>query len=502
MAIRQTLTGDATGAVKAIGDLQKAIKKGDEELKKTTKSAKGLEQQARRINEQADPQRRYNRQIDQLALLVKKGEVNLREANIVAAKYGQRLERAGRAGKEAFGQRVAGPLNSMIGRFASAAAVVGTITAALRDAEAQAQQTADSVFRSLDAFGELQQVSENPEAFAKQVGFARSLVARGIVSPENRELAADIAFQLTSAGFTDSEKEILASAAEAKQIRSSGIVGFGGALRKAQGLFGGAEGISVADIADRILSTSAATQANATQTALASAQFASASQSLGFNGDASLAALVLVEEKAKNIDEAATQVANLFDAIDKGGLSKGTLAETVDFIQSRIESGEGAFDILGNKRAVKGFRAIASQRSLLQPEIDRIANSQGALGRQRFIESDPILRSAALREAAQGRLASQTEAIAAEKENLFEVVAAERKAVRREELGTLGAAILGYAERLDDFLGREEASFVSALRGDSISPETRRVLEDYLQRTAAATERAAAAVESNSGPQE
>lgn len=478
---------DASQSVRAQQALTKAQEDYNKSIEETPKKLTRAEKAAKRLAEQADPQERYNKKMERLAEAVNKGGLAQEKAIALTKKYQQQLDRAGDAGKEAFGAKALSSLASYASGFASVTAAVGLLKQGLSEVEQQNQAVADSFFQGLGSVGQLQQISNTKEDFQKNLGFARSLVSRGVFKDVGQ--ASDFTFAATSAGFSDAEKETLAQIGENKLVASEGLVGFGAAVRKVQNLFGGADGISLSAAADKLLATSGGTQADATQTALAVSQFSSASDTLGFDGDESLAALVLAEEKAKNIDEAATQVANLLDAIDKGGLSvNGDFGDTVQAIQQRIDGGETAFGILGNKRAVKGFRAISSQFEQLAAIEAEIGGSAGLAADRNFIDSDPVTASAALKESAEGRLKAKIEATTTERENLFDAVVADLQATAGSEFSR-GA--IGVGTRLDDWLGLEDEYLRDNLRAnrDRLSEGTASRVEQYLERIANATEK-------------
>lgn len=113
MSIKQRFDGDATGAVRAMRDLTKAVEQNEKAFEATAKGAKKAETAAGRIKDQIDPQRRYNRKMAELADLVKRGELTLEQAAAQAQRYGRRLEQAGAAGKRAFGSQALNDLKSL-----------------------------------------------------------------------------------------------------------------------------------------------------------------------------------------------------------------------------------------------------------------------------------------------------------------------------------------------------------------------------------------------------
>lgn len=495
--------------------LNKELEKTDKELEEIGKTARGTARQAQKLAEMADPTKKLSREYAILAKHVKAGRVSMEDAEKIAGKYQRRLDRMADSGKQAVGPAMIGNLQSMAAGYLSIGTAVAVVSRGLAEMEEKARSAAEATLGGLGSIGELQQISATPEDFQKNLGFARSLVARGISADIGQ--AADTTFSLRSAGFSDSESEYLAGLAAAKQIKGESLVGFGGALRKTQGLFPG--GVSVEDIADKIVATSGITQVGASQTALASSQFAAASANLGFSGDASLAALSTIETRAKNIDEAATQYANLLDAIDKGGLSAGSLPATLDSIQARVDAGEGAFEVLGNKRAVKGFRALQMERGLLASQTDAIANSSGALSSRRFLSSDPVTRAAALAEESQGKANSAQDRLTSERELIGKAIANEQRAARLAEGREGAAGFMGMLDASVQYRGQETLLVEDVLRG--VGPEVSAAVksaaadyalrnftawergglggDDYLRRIAEATEKAAA---SSAGRQE
>lgn len=480
------IEAETRGAAKAVADLNKVLGKTEEELAAITKGGTKAERAARRFAEQADPTRKYERQLASVATAVKKGGLELSDAEKVAKKYGERLDRATMSGKKAFGAEAIGSVTRMVSGVASVSAAVGFLVEQWKAVEVAANRSASAAFDSLTAAGELQQISANPQQFQENIAYGRELIERGVFAPDQRSQAFQTSFSLGSAGFSLEDKRALAKLAERKQIAPEDLVRFGGAIRKVQNLFGGPEAISVSEAADKTLVAAGSTQQSAVETATATTQFSAASNTLEFDGNKTLAGLVLIEKEAKNLDEASTQLGNLLDVIDKEGLSTGAFAGTIDAIQARIEAGEGAFDILGNKRAVKGFRAIADRRAQLDGQSEAIINADGALEARQFIANDPILAASALLESTRGKAAAATSEKADQKELLGDVLREE--ITRRANSGDQGFIQTAYDRAvvfLADQLELERTLFRNALNDPDLPVAIGAELSEYLNRVSA-----------------
>lgn len=396
------LDADARAGVKAFQDLDKAIDKTEKSLELTTREAKKLETAAGRIVKQNEaPLERYNRKVAETAKLVKQGTLSYEQAQAAVSRYGQQLQRAEQRSQGVWGQQAMAGLQSLVGGYTSVAGAVGLISLALRKVEQENQRVADSFFNGLGSIGELQQVSSNEAEFSKNLGFARSLVRRGIFSEIGQ--AADFTFATTSAGYTDDEKEYLARIGERKQIRPDNLTGFAASARKAQNLFAG-ESLQAAG--DKLLVASGFTQATISETAQAIPSLTAGAKALGYDPNTTLAQLVGGEETAPNIDIAKTEQAALLTAILNKGLSTGTLIGTVDALRQRELAGENISQLLGNVRAFRGYSALAGGqgRADYEASLAALGSSGGALESRDFLAGDPATRAASLKERETGRL--------------------------------------------------------------------------------------------------
>lgn len=127
-----TLTGTATGAVQATEAVNKSLDKTEKTADRSAAAMKRLEDQAKRLAAQVDPQTRYNQQMERLALLIAKGGLSIEHAQIAAGKYWrelhpvkQNLEAVARTQEKVFDPTSAA-------RFVASFASVGTATQLIR----------------------------------------------------------------------------------------------------------------------------------------------------------------------------------------------------------------------------------------------------------------------------------------------------------------------------------------------------------------------------------
>lgn len=158
-----TIGGDARGAIKATTDMAAAIKKAGEEGDKTEKRLTKMEKAARRIEEANEPQKRYNRQIKETARLVVNGKIGLEDANRAAVRYGRNLDRAGKAGRNAFAS-VADQVRGTIAGVLSVTGVIGGLRAELEAVKRESEATTQTQLSVAQA---VQNLRQNTFSFSK-----------------------------------------------------------------------------------------------------------------------------------------------------------------------------------------------------------------------------------------------------------------------------------------------------------------------------------------------
>ncbi len=386
------LDADARKGVKAFEDLDRAVKNTEKNLELTTREAKKLETQAGRIARQNEgPQERYNRKIQELATLVANGKIELDQAHIAAKRYGDRLDHLGQSGKEAFGPSMLSRVGGMATGILGAVSAASALSAAFQQVSADAQAAADRVVSSLGAIGELQQVSPDEQTFQKNLGYANSLVSKGVFSDTTQAVNFAIASQ--NAGHSDLDRAFLARVAGNRQVSADNLEGFASKLAASRALY---EGKSLEFVGDRLLAASGFTQSPVSKLAEATSRIIAPGRDLNWNSDALLAGLAMSENAAgANIDVGSTQLSAFLRKVGKGGLNQGSLIGTLDAIQARVAAGESKYGVFGgDQTAVAGYDGLIANRQQLINAIGTIGGSSGAFDSREYISGDPNLRAA------------------------------------------------------------------------------------------------------------
>lgn len=186
MGLAFKVDGSATGAVKAVQDFHKALKDVESGAEGAAKSAAKVEQAAKRIAEQANPQQKYNRQMHDLADLVKRGKVSLEDAEAVAKRYGVSLDRAGQSGAQAFGQAMISNIGAVATSIVSATGLLSLFREELNATAADAQKRLQSQLTGADADRALRQniVSLSPQEREQVLAAKAAISVETGVSPD------------------------------------------------------------------------------------------------------------------------------------------------------------------------------------------------------------------------------------------------------------------------------------------------------------------------------
>jgi hypothetical protein len=481
------LDGDARGAVRAVGDLNKKIGETKGELDKTQMSAKAMEKAAANIVKNNEgPLERYNRKIAELAKLVNAGKLSHDQAAAAAQRYQRELNGASQ-GADRF--------VSAIGRFAGVTAIIGQVTQALTAMNDAVKQSSQNVVNAVGSLGELQQVATSGQDFQKLFGQTRGFVRRGIFRHDQLGQAADLTFALRNAGYSDQDVEFITRLGENKQVRPENMVKVAEGLKKYQDIFGSKEAGTITDIGQKVFQAAGSTQSDFATVAQASTLFGSEASALGYTDEEALAAWVAIEKGSPGPEEAATRVRGLLTQIAKKKLSKGTLTETINSLVARVRGGEEAIDIIGETRGAAGLNILANDERyadyVRQLGDIRAAPGRDVIGSRVFINDDPQLRAATALQREEGSAAMATEDRFSERRNLANAVYAGRRR-RASSSGFLNGAaeLAGQYGPVGWFMPDEQVIRGEARGGfQNVSPETADDIRAYLQRQTAVLER-------------
>ena len=472
---KRVLTGDGKGAVKSVKDLNKAFGETEKAIGLTVKEAAQLEKKGKRIAELADPQKRYNRQMAELARLVKEGKLSMADAEKVAEKYRKRLDNIGRSSKKAFD--VDGMKQYILGVFGVAAAI-RTATKLFTEMETAAQGAADTAFAAIAQQGELQQLA--PEDLAANNALAKRMVSEGIFSPAQRGQAYATAFNLNSAGLTPQEKEVLLSAGKAGTIAPGGLVTVGGRIKKAQTIFKGEAG-TYEEVLDKVAFAAGKTLSDVATISGAIPQFAQEAKSAGIGFDETVAAFIAVEQESATSEIAATRFRGLLSRLAKSDLVVGgDLTDSMEAIQARVQGGEKLSSIVPDIRGLAAASSIIENLATVSEYEKGVAGSSGLMVERGggLARIDPLFEAGKLKQKAVGALDISMEREAT-KETLFDVLRARRA---EEAGGGMLGAVSNIGMAFMDAFGLEEFAMAGATRTQGLlSEEEQKAFTSYLQ---------------------
>lgn len=519
------IDGSADGAIKAVSLLNDALNKTAKEGEEAAKSTKKTQENMRRLAELADPMKKLVRQTEELGRAVKAGDLTQKEATTTAERFGREyteslrkiraavvstadaqvdwfkkldqtiihtnkvdaeMAAAGKTGEKAFGAAALASLGSYAAGIFSLGQAISMVSKAFTDVENRSQAATESAFGSLAAAGELQQLG--PDSFKRGMSTARQLRDAGVVS--GLEQGIDIAANLENSGLSGEEiQQFTDRVARTRIVRAENMTTTGGALAKYKAAFGGEAG-SVDDILNKALfvSTIPGVQSGLSDTVSETLKFASLFRDAGFSDEQALAAYAGSEAVSPSRDNASEGLKSFAVQIGKRGLVKGDLFETIANVESQIQGGKTAYDVLGEQNAVIGFQRLQKQRDFIRKAEAGISNAGGTLaGVTGLLQEDTEMAALDAKARAQGAEQGRQPVT---KEALYD-------ALRSEQRGNRGDGIwasLSMNMSPDDWLGTEEQAFSKALFFDKggtekLSPDLRGQLEDYMRRTAEAAEK-------------
>lgn len=428
------LDGDARGAIKANLDMAKAIEKASQEADKAEKRLTKMERAAKRIQEANDPQKRYNRQIQETAKLAATGAISIEDAKRASERYAKSLARAGQTGRSAFGE-IAGQVRSTILGLAGVQQALGAIVAGFREVRAEQERAQQAALSSRAGVGELSQLAAttaNPQAtFAGLVSEARAARASG--AADSQQEAANLLFGLVSAGLNKPDRDF------AFKLRRQGTLqNIGGAATAFSALtsaVGAGEVGSFEDFISKSLRASSIAPALANQIPQAATRAGGSAQALGISDEFLLAATAVLGRTTGTAEQGGTQLAAFLKQVEKAGpklagASGKSGVELVEFIAGLSEADQGFGGVLGDRaEAVQGFRTLKANIDLLRTltrDVDAADDNGLARAALRLPGTDQQQRAAIARASAEGR-AEVSRGTDAALQNLLDAALAERR---------------------------------------------------------------------------
>jgi hypothetical protein len=493
MSAKFEVTGSSAGAVKAIQDLQKAIEATEKSAEGAVVPTKKLEEAAKRLAQQADPQLRYNEQMRKLAEAVKGGGLEISKAETLAERYHNALKRTASAGDEAFGAGMVRNIGQMAMAITGITGGLDLAIDAMRNFREEQKKAADDAVRARAGIGQLSQLAAsdaNPQAaFKSLVGEADAALRTGAAADRNE--AASLIFDLAAAGIDKPDRDF------AVRMRSTGTLTNVGGLASAydalRTAMGEKEVGTFEQFASKALAAGAASPGSVEALPVALARAGSSARALGISDESVFAAGGVLAKEAGSPSEGGTKLAALLSGIQRSGIdvSGMNFSQMIDRISTENTGFGGVFK--DNQEAISAFRTISANKGAFSDLEQNVfaAQNQGLADQAIGLPNlDPSQRAANMRARAEGGLSFINDQNLSRGENLRQAALADWSARMRREQPGLGTEWAIATERFatnipglgsaDNHL-RMAASAAPGSAGAIENEELLREIRDYLK---------------------
>lgn len=451
------------------------------------------------VQQGLSPLERYKQQVREVIQLHRADALSLDQRRAAIDRLKMGLQESGRYGQSAFGSAATSQLASYVTGLVSLGSAASVVANMFQAVDQRAKEAAASISESLDAMGVIQQLDNAPEV--QRRAFELRYTA-GFKSPTS---AAKAAMELDASGLSSSDQDFLVDMARRKVISPDDVGQTAQAIGTLQRNFMTNDPQTVKETMDKLLVIAKPTKGTAINTANAMSLFATTAAELKYTMEESGAAFNAAEQKTKNAEMASEWIASLMNQIMKNKLSRGTLAETLDYIERRKAGGETEFDILKESNAVKGYLAIQQNRKFYEQMLTAANNAQGQSDVD-MMSTHPLLGPAVAAERAEGRLARvQDTSGRSALENLMKAALLDVEAKRPHDVqwrlmgwwrDTIGDERTFIDRNIEDLSPETQEAYrryAEQFPGDSRQQNADRMafkrMEAASERTAAATER-------------
>ncbi len=463
MSAKFEIGGSASGAVKAVEELNKALNKTGKEAEGAITPTKKVQEAAARLAQQADPQEKYNERMRKLVEAVKGGGLEISKAEVLAKRYGTALDKAGDSGDNAFGSGMLGKIMAMGGGITATLGPLALMKKGFDDISDSIEKAKNASAEARRGMGSLRQLANSDAEFQGLKSKAEALFANGSV--QTLDQGAQAVFSLASAGQLDDKSFSMFAGLAQKGVVDPGMLAK--AVRQYQSGFGAAETGGAGQIISKAFAASAYSPASVEGLLGASPQMAAAASSLGISDEESLASLaVLSSSVGENV--AATQIrAFLSSTANMEGTEGMSIAERVKMVAGKNLDYASLKKTLGTDEATTGFGLLSKNMQEIQRanlDIQKANSDTGAVSRRLGFtdaESDAALSSMMIEN--QGILQDRRVAAYEElRDGIFE----------RQRQGFRESAKNGLPQRLNASFDLGLSHTQEFLNGYLMSPET------------------------------
>lgn len=436
MSAKFEIGGDASGAVRAVEALNKAIAATAKGAEGAITPTKKLQESVKRLSESADPQEKFNRKMRELAEAVNHGGLEIGKAQTIAQRYQQQLDGVSKAGDKAFGMDSIASVGKMGAEILGISSALNLAIQGMKEFDAERKKAADDALRARQGVGQLAQLAASDkdpaQAYKDLVAEADIALQRGAAADRNE--AATLIFDLAAAGIDRKDRDF------AVGMRASGTLtnvgGLAGAYDAARTSMGAAEVGSFEEFASKALAAGAAAPGTVEQLPVALSKAMGTAKALGLSDESVLAGGAILAKQAGSSSEGGTKMAALLSGIEKSGVNvKGmTFTEMIEALQKENTNSGGIFK--DNQEAISAFRTISANITPvkeLQQDI-YAAQSEGLAGKAMQLPNlDDSQRAANMRAQSEGQLAETNEKTLSRAENLRQAALADWSATRRKK---------------------------------------------------------------------
>lgn len=219
--------------------------------------------------------------------------------------------------ESAFGEAALAKVVAFGAGLVTVGKVVSAISQGMAEVNRKIDEAANATFQAQGAIGALQTASGTPAEFQKNLGFARELVRRGIVDPNNVGQAADITTGLVRAHISDKERGVLADLADKDFIKETQMEGVGVGAKSIQEIFGTKAG-SFDKVLYQLLAASRYGKLDPEELANVTQKFGAGAVGAGVPLDRALATVAVISRTAPTAKLAASRTQKYFEGLGKG----------------------------------------------------------------------------------------------------------------------------------------------------------------------------------------
>lgn len=413
-----TVTNDA-----ALKRLNKELAKSDKELEEISKTARGAARQAQKFAELADPTKKLNREYATLARQVKAGRVSMEDAQVVAGKYQNRLDRISGSHKNAFGQTAVASIAGMATSFFSLSAIASAYLGTLSSIQEKQKAIAAAQVAGLAPRAKLVQLAGGSVAKRKSLFSASDKTfAEGFVP--SREASDALTFELDSADRL-ADRQFFSRMAlvddSAALARSAGLI--------ASGFEGGDKVGTSQDIVSKVIAGALpATGVSPADIAEGAATTAASAKGFGFSDEETIAAVSRIAQQTGSGSEAGTRLRRLLSALTRQGLADKMQGQSLSSVVSHVGGmGMSKAELtkyLGSVEAVQAYDILSNEAAFATRLQEVETAQQTGLAQQtvRNALQDDVIRGGVMARVGRARnaLSQEQQGVAQNRQEWFE----------------------------------------------------------------------------------